>query len=89
METVHAGMTVLCLYPTPNSRKLPSVSYIKDGLTKCIDENNVRKIIIANSVLCCNIRVLINILYSYKIFLHFVVLYNILVRSSDHKLSVD
>lgn len=39
IATIHIGIIVFCLYPTPKLRKEPSLLYINDGLIICIIVN--------------------------------------------------
>ena len=46
IDRSHIGKIVLFLYPTPKSRRLPSVLYKNAGLYICIVANRMTKIII-------------------------------------------
>ena len=49
MAVTHIGITVLCLYPTPNGRNPPSSLYINDGCSQCMEPkrrtNNIIEIV--------------------------------------------
>jgi hypothetical protein len=59
IDTNHNGKIVFVLYPTPNSLKLPSVLYNKDGLVDVIYIKHIRNKAVAINVLLLLILVVI------------------------------
>ncbi len=51
MATNQMGITVFCLYPTPNGLNDPSGLYIIAGFNMCTDVNKMINMAIANDTL--------------------------------------
>lgn len=68
IATTQMGITVFCLYPTPNCLKPPSGVYNNAGFRECIIENASKKINTAIDSLCTLTKLLLMyILHNYEI----------------------